>query len=69
MNKKNGNFFFFKSNIQENNLTFYIELDMKEWLRYKSFDIPILRSFELKLIKNITYGIETYDKYILKKKF
>lgn len=52
-----------------NNLTFYIELDMKEWLRYKSFDIPILRSFELKLIKNITYGIETYDKYILKKKF
>lgn len=69
MNKKNGNFFFKKSNIQENNLTFYIELDMKEWLRYKSFDIPILRSFELKLIKNITYGIETYDKYILKKKF
>lgn len=64
-----GIFFFFKSNIQENNLTFYIELDMKEWLRYKSFDIPILRSFELKLIKNITYGIETYDKYILKKKF
>lgn len=42
---------------------------MKEWLRYKSLDIPILRSFELKLIKNITYGIETYDKYILKKKF
>lgn len=69
MNKKNGNFFFKKSNIQENNLTFYIELDMKEWLRYKSFDIPILRSFELKLIKNITYCIETYDKYILKKKF
>lgn len=69
MNKKNGNFFLKKSNIQENNLTFYIELDMKEWLRYKSFDIPILRSFELKLIKNITYGIETYDKYILKKKF
>lgn len=30
MNKKNGNFFLKKSNIQENNLTFYIELDMKE---------------------------------------
>lgn len=37
---------------------------MKEWLRYKSFDIPILRSFELKLIKNITYDKETYAKYI-----
>lgn len=63
MNKIHRNFFK-KSNIRENNLTFYIELDMKEWLSYKSFDIPILRSFELKLIKNITYGIETYDKYI-----
>lgn len=30
MNKKKWEFFFFKSNIQENNLTFYIELDMKE---------------------------------------
>lgn len=30
-----------KSNIRENNLTFYIELDMKELLSYKNFDIPI----------------------------
>lgn len=29
------------SNIRENNLTFYIELDMKELLCYKNFDIPI----------------------------